>query len=394
MLSAAEARRLVDQARSELIDLAQALVKIPTPNPPGQEEQAALLLKAKFEAEGLKPEVLPESQGRANIVLRLPGTGKAMSLLYDGHLDTVGPGDESVWSENPYSGNIKNGCLLGRGASDMKAGVAAQAMAAILLHRAGIELAGDLMVASTCGEETDNLGAHTLRNTGRLEGVGGIVIAEPSANELFIAEKGALWVEITTFGRTSHGSAPHLGINAISKMLDVLADLRHFRPSADKHFLLGEATASLNLINGGFKTNVVPDRCTAVFDIRTVPGRPHQDIITSLKTELELAQTSDAEFRGELKVVKDLPSVSTAEDNSLVKLAQNVGREIWNREMKPAGISGYTDAAVLVPSTQIPFIIFGPGDMKTAHQPNEYVEIEKLVDAATFLLLLAAKWGR
>lgn len=394
MLTTAEARRLVEQARSELIELAQALVRTPTPNPPGQEEQAALILKAKYDAEGLKAELIPESRGRANIVMRLPGAGTASALLYDGHLDTVGPGDESAWTDPPYSGIVKNGRLLGRGASDMKAGVAAEAIAAILAHRAGIELAGDLIVASTCGEETDNLGAHTLHDSGRLEGVGGIVIAEPSANELFVAEKGALWVEITTFGRTSHGSAPHLGINAINKMLDLLADLRDFRPSDNEHPLLGEGTASLNILNGGFKTNVVPDRCTAIFDIRTVPGRSHQDIVAALKTELERAHTADKSFRAELSVVKDLPSVSTPAGDNLVRTAQATGRELWNRELKVGGISGYTDAAVLTPGTNIPFLIFGPGEMVTAHQPNEYVDLEKLMDATAFLLLLAARWGR
>ncbi|NLG86144.1 MAG: M20 family metallopeptidase [Firmicutes bacterium] len=394
MLTAVEARRLVEQARSELIELTQALIKTPTPNPPGQEEQAAWILKSKYDAEGLKAELIPESRGRANIVTRLPGTGMAPSLLYDGHLDTVGPGDESAWTDPPYSGIIKDGRLWGRGASDMKAGVAAEAMAAILAYRAGIELAGDLIVASTCGEEMDNLGAHTLRNTGQLKGVGGIIIAEPSANELFIAEKGTLWVEITTFGRTSHGSAPHMGINAVEKMLDLLADLRYFRPSDDKHPLLGEGTASLNILNGGFKTNVVPDRCTAIFDIRTVPGRSHQDIVTALKTKLEQAHTADKDFRAELKVIKDLPSVSTPESDNLVRLAQTVSRELWNREAKVGGISGYTDAAVLTPGTNIPFLIFGPGEMATAHQSNEYVDIEKLTDATVFLLLLAATWGR
>lgn len=394
MLTAVEARRLVEQARSELIELTQALIKTPTPNPPGQEEQAALILKSKYDAEGLKAELIPESRGRANIVTRLPGTGTAPSLLYDGHLDTVGPGDESAWTDPPYSGIIKDGRLWGRGASDMKAGVAAEAMAAILAYRAGIELAGDLIVASTCGEEMDNLGAHTLRNTGQLKGVGGIIIAEPSANELFIAEKGTLWVEITTFGRTSHGSAPHMGINAVEKMLDLLADLRYFRSSDDKHPLLGEGTASLNILNGGFKTNVVPDRCTAIFDIRTVPGRSHQDIVTALKTKLEQVHTADKDFRAELKVIKDLPSVSTPESDNLVRLAQTVSRELWNREAKVGGISGYTDAAVLTPGTNIPFLIFGPGEMATAHQSNEYVDIEKLTDATVFLLLLAATWGR
>jgi succinyl-diaminopimelate desuccinylase len=388
-----EARRWAEEARDEIVALTQALIRTPSPNPPAREEVVAKVLQEKFRAAGLAAELVALGEGRANVVARLPGNRQAPALLYDGHLDTVPPGEASAWRHAPYSGELEGGRLYGRGASDMKGGVAAQAMAAILAHRAGLTPAGDLIVAATCGEETDSAGAHAFRRAGGLEGVGGVVIAEPSANELFIAEKGALWLEITTYGRTAHGSMPHLGVNAIWKMHKVLGALAHFRPSADKHPLLGEGTVSLGTLEGGIKTNVVPDRASATFDLRTVPGRPHEEIVTAVEDLLGRLRVDDPELKAEVKVIKNLPSVATAADEPIVRLARQVGLDLWGRDLLPQGVNYYTDAAVLVPEGQIPFLIFGPGAPTLAHQPEEHVEVEKLVEATAFFLLFAARWG-
>lgn len=388
-----EARRLAEEARDEIQALAQALIRTPSPNPPGREQAAAEVLKEKLQTAGLNAELVPLGEGRANVISRLPGCGRARALLYAGHLDTVPPGEMNAWTHDPYGGEIADGRLYGRGASDMKGGVAAQAMAAVLARRAGLTPAGDLIVAATCGEETDSLGAHAFRQAGGLEGVGGVVIAEPSANELFIAEKGALWLEVTTYGRTAHGSMPHLGVNAIWKMYKVLGALADFRPSEERHPLLGQATVSLGTLNGGFKTNVVPDRATATFDLRTVPGRSHAEIVALVKERLDRLAAADPEFKAEVKVIKDLPSVATAADEPIVRLARRVGQDLWDRDLLPQGVNYYTDAAVLVPEGKIPFFILGPGQPALAHQPEEYVEIEKLVEATAFFLLFLARWG-
>lgn len=392
MITPEEARRLAEEARDEIVALAQALIRTPSPNPPAQELKVAQVLEEKFRAAGVAAELKPQGAGRADVIARLKGKGEAPALLYDGHLDTVPPGEASAWKHDPYGGQLEGGRLYGRGASDMKGGVAAQAMAAILAHRAGLTPAGDLIVAATCGEETDSLGAHFLRQSGGLEGVGGVVIAEPSANALFIAEKGALWLEITTHGRTAHGSMPHLGINAIWKMHKLLSALADFRPSTDRHPLLGEATISLNTLEGGFKTNVVPDRATATFDLRTVPGRPHAEIVAAVQEHLDRLAAADPEFKGEVKVIKDLPSVATAADEPIVRLARQVGHDLWSEDLLPQGVNYYTDAAVLVPEGKIPFLIFGPGTPSLAHQPEECVEVDKLIAATAFFLLFAARW--
>ncbi|HHY93345.1 MAG TPA: M20 family metallopeptidase [Firmicutes bacterium] len=392
MIAPEEARRLAEEARDEIVALAQALIRTPSPNPPAQELKVAQVLEEKFRAAGVAAELKPQGAGRADVIARLKGKGEAPALLYDGHLDTVPPGEASAWKHDPYGGQLEGGRLYGRGASDMKGGVATQAMAAILAHRAGLTPAGDLIVAATCGEETDSLGAHSLRQSGGLEGVGGVVIAEPSANALFIAEKGALWLEITTHGRTAHGSMPHLGINAIWKMHKLLSALADFRPSTDRHPLLGEATISLNTLEGGFKTNVVPDRATATFDLRTVPGRPHAEIVAAVQEHLDRLAAADPEFKGEVKVIKDLPSVATAADEPIVRLARQVGHDLWSEDLLPQGVNYYTDAAVLVPEGKIPFLIFGPGTPSLAHQPEECVEVDKLIAATAFFLLFAARW--
>ncbi|HHV07361.1 MAG TPA: M20 family metallopeptidase [Firmicutes bacterium] len=391
MLSTQHATQLAQEAKSELVSLTQELIRTPTSNPPGEEEKAAAILLQKFTSEGIAAELIPEGPGRADLVARLKGAG-GPALLFDGHLDTVPPGEEAAWTHPPYSGVLDKGRIYGRGTSDMKGGIAAQVMAAVLAKRTGIELAGDLIVAATCGEEIDNLGAHTLRNAGGLEGVGAIVIAEPSNNEIFIAEKGALWLEVTTSGRTAHGSMPNLGINAIWKMHAFMDKMKDFKPSQDKHPLLGEATFSLNTMDGGFKTNVVPDRCTTTWDGRTIPGKSHSDIVAAVQDQITQLKSTDPDFKGEIKVIKDLPSVDTPPDNPLVKIAQQIGEELWGRQLTPGGVNYYTDAAVLVPGLNIPFIILGPGEPGLAHQPNENVEVEKLVAATAFYLLLAHRW--
>ncbi|MDK2784771.1 MAG: succinyl-diaminopimelate desuccinylase [Bacillota bacterium] len=388
-----EARRLAQEASDEIRALTQALIRTPSPNPPGREQAVAEVLKEKFLAAGLSAELVSLEEGRANVISRLPGRGQAPALLYAGHLDTVPPGETAAWTHDPYGGELSDGRLYGRGASDMKGGVAAQAMAAVLARRAGLTPAGDLIFVATCGEETDSLGAHAFRHAGGLDGVGGVVIAEPSANELFIAEKGALWLEVTTYGRTAHGSMPHLGINAVWKMHKVLSALADFQPSEERHPLLGRATVSLGTLNGGFKTNVVPDRATATFDMRTVPGRPHAEIVALVQERLDRLAAADPEFKAEVKVIKDLPSVATAADEPIVRLARRVGHDLWDRDLLPQGVNYYTDAAVLLPEGKIPFFIFGPGQPALAHQPEEYVEIEKLVEATAFFLLFLARWG-
>jgi succinyl-diaminopimelate desuccinylase len=266
-------------------------------NPPGNERKVAETIAKKLEENGIECNLRSLGPDRAYLTARIKGKGNKKSLAFSGHMDTVPPGN-IPWDYDPFGGQEVDGKLYGRGASDMKSGLAALAMAMVEIAREGIPLEGDLVLAATAGEEVDTLGAKTMIEDGVLKDVGAMLIGEPSNNELFIAHKGALWLEITSYGKTAHGSMPDQGINAIEHMntfINALHDKFGFKFKEDK--LLGGPTMNLGVISGGVNTNVVPDVCRLQIDMRTVPGMEHSEIIADIKGLMkEIENGSTAKF--------------------------------------------------------------------------------------------------
>jgi len=370
------------------IHFLQELLQVKSANPPGEEIEAAKLVADWMKRWGLEAEVIPIQGRRANALGRLPGQGRKPPLLFSGHLDTVPPG-ESPWEFDPYSGKIVGDKIYGRGASDMKGGLVAMVAAAGALAKAKAPLAGDLLIGATADEEAGTTGARHLVESGAIRSVSGVLIGEPSDLSVFIAEKGAFWLEITTRGKTAHGAMPDLGINAILRMNKVLTRLSRLRFEYKKHPLLGKPTLNVGTISGGVKTNVVPDGCKITVDIRTVPGQNHRTILRSVEDLLEELRKKDAAFQGDVKIVSDLPALETLPQDPLVKAALNASKAVTGQRQKPQGVMYYTDGVAFVPKLKIPMVICGPGKAGLAHQPNEYVEISKVHAAARIYVQIA-----
>jgi len=198
-----------------------------------------------------------------------------------------------------------------------------------------------------------------------------VVIAEPSYNDIYIAEKGAFWLEITTHGKTAHGSMPHLGRNAIMMMVALLSELDQLSVPYTEHPLLGGFTRSINTIAGGVKTNVVPDQCVVTIDQRTVPGQDHCAILRQVEHLIADLGRRLPDFRASVKVINDRIPVETSPDEPVVQRFCDVVAEVAGERPVPKGVNYYTDAVALVPALKAPMIICGPGDAKLAHQPNE-----------------------
>jgi len=362
-------------------------------NPPGNEKKVAEIIAKKLEENGIECNLRSLGPDRAYLTARIKGNGNKKSLAFSGHMDTVPPGD-IPWDYDPFGGQEVDGKLYGRGASDMKSGLAALAMAMVEIAREGIPLEGDLVLAATAGEEVDTLGARTMIEDGVLKDTGAMIIGEPSNNELFIAHKGALWLEITSYGKTAHGSMPDQGINAIVHMntfINALHDNFKFKFKEDK--LLGGPTMNFGVISGGVNTNVVPDVCRLQIDMRTVPGMEHREIIadiTSLMKEIENGSTA----RFDLKVLNDLMAVGTPAEDELIKLAKSVSEEISGTERQLKGVRYYTDASTFVKGLGegLPVLIYGPGVETMAHKPNEHVEISKYLEAIKFYKKVALEY--
>lgn len=376
----------------EVIAVCQKLVQLISVNPPGNERAVAGYVADYLRTAGVQVELVDHGPDRASVLARLKGTGERPGLLYSAHLDTVPVGKEK-WLHEPFSGELAEGKLWGRGSSDMKGGMAGMMVAAKVLAAAGAKLKGDLIMAFTAGEEVDSLGAVALAGRQDLLPLQALIVSEPSSNEIFVAEKGALWIQLETHGQTAHGSMPELGRNAIMMMVALINALEKVQIPFDPHPMLGGFSRSFNTIAGGVKTNVVPDHCELTIDMRTVPGQDHQAIVKKYEEVLAALKEQNPEFRATLTVLNDRPPVTTAADHPVVSRFNQVLLKACGRTSEPKGVRYYTDAAALIPVwPDVPMVICGPGEARLAHQPNEYVAIDLLEESVKIFTLAAMEF--
>jgi succinyl-diaminopimelate desuccinylase len=381
-------------SKDEAVSLLQRILQTDTTNPPGNELEAAQILDNFFRAHGIETEVDEFVSGRANLLARLQGEGRDRpSLMLCGHMDVV-PAGGTAWDVDPFAAELHDGKIYGRGASDMKSGLAAMAVAVANLRQEETTLPGDLLFAATAGEEVDCRGARRFVERGILEGVGAVVIAEPTRGDVILAHKGALWVEITTRGKSAHGSAPETGINAIEHMHSVLGELlQNFRFKVDPDPALGAPTLSVDRIDGGVAVNVVPDECRLQMDIRTVPAQDHGEILQDIEQSIDFLRDYLPDLNYEIEVMQERLAVNTPEEERIAQVAKGLREETHDSPSSRTGASYYTDASVLVESyPDLAVVLYGPGDDHLAHQPNECVDVEAFVRSIEFYEQIAARY--
>lgn len=369
---------------AELLELTRALVQLDTVNPPGNEQAAAELVLDFVRRCGLDGQLTVLGQNRANLEVRLPGQGTQPALLYCGHFDTV-PLGEAPWTHSPHSAHIdEQGWLWGRGSVDMKGGVAAMLLGLITVARSGVKLPGDLRFLGTIGEEVDCAGARAALQSGVMQGVGQLVIAEPTDLDLVVAHKGALFLEFTTAGRSAHGAMPEQGVNAIVHMVRLLNRLEAFDFGVEAHPLLGRPTLNIGTVQGGSVVNLVPDRCTVQVDVRTIPGLDHSVLLDRFQDLLDDVGGELPDFKGELHLTGDYPAVGTDPDAPLVQISGRVMNEVRGGMPRIGAVSYFSDGSILQPPTGVPTLLCGPGDPNLAHQTDERLRVEDLKRAAIF----------
>ena len=343
------------------------------------EINCANVLADFFLAAGIEPRVDIWDGNRANLTAQLESTGQRPALLFVGHLDVVPAGKRS-WQSPAFAAAEHNGKIFGRGACDMKAGIAAAAAAMTEIFYSKVKLKGDFIFAATAGEETDSIGVKRflesfVKNKSELCGA---VVPEPTDFELAAAHRGLLWLEIITKGSTAHGSMPHLGINAIESMRVFLNELADYDITARPDKLLGQASMSVNRINGGNATNVVPDTCSVQIDIRTLPEQNHSAIIRNFEGIFSKLSGQRSDFQAKLNILRDVTALHTDPDCEFVSQIKQL---INKGEIKAAP---FTTDAPFIAQLNIPVVIFGPGRPQLAHKPDEFIEIEDLQKGVDF----------
>ncbi len=382
------------------ISFLQSLIQINSVNPPGAERAVAEAIQQRLADTRLRVELDQIAEERANLLVSMPvsisyeaSAQTRKTLVYSGHFDTV-PTGTVEWTYPPFSGVKVGNRIYGRGSTDMKSGVAAMIVAMEVIAKAGIELPCDLRFVGTVGEEVDCLGAKAIASKGQIDDAKAIVVSEPTANQLIVAHKGALWLEVTMIGKTAHGSMPQHGINAIQAVNRFLTALHEYTLAHTPHPILGSATMNIGMISGGVSPNVVPDRCSVTIDIRTVPGQSHQAIVAEIE---QLArQVSERMSAGcQVKIINDMACVHTPAEHPFIATAQRTAAVHFQQKLDAKGVNYYTDASVYQPHLQgIPVLIYGPGEPGMAHQPDEWVDVEKYLHAIRFFIALAMEYGQ
>jgi succinyl-diaminopimelate desuccinylase len=357
-------------------ELLRRLIRAQTTAEKG-ELAAAEIISAELGRWGVHCRIETWDQTRANVVAHVESTRRKAALLFPCHLDVVGPG-EAQWKHPPFAAVETDGKVYGRGAADMKGGIAAIVTAIGQIVESGTELQGDILLFGAAGEETDSCGARRfVQRAGTLPKLAGVVVTEPTEFEVITAHRGLLWLEVTTKGKAAHGSTPHLGINAIASMKAVLDELEGYKVPFEPHELLGECSMSINKIAGGEAINMVPDKCSLGVDIRTLPTQNHQDIVADFERLLEKLKQSHPRFAADVSMLRDVQALETDSSCDFVRDFCSV---VGCSDTRAVGFT--TDGPHFAP-LGAPVVIFGPGKPELCHKPDEYIDladVEKAVE--------------
>ncbi|MGH2822795.1 MAG: M20/M25/M40 family metallo-hydrolase, partial [Thermoleophilaceae bacterium] len=276
--------------------------------------------------------------------------------------------------------------LRGRGAYDMKGGVAAALVAC--REAAGLGLAGDVVVAAVADEEHASLGAQEVLAA---LGADAAIVTEPTELELVIAHRGFVWAEIEVSGRAAHGSRPHLGVDAIVKTGPILTALGELDVAlGDRtHALLGRGSVHASVIEGGVELSSYPARCLLGLERRTLPGETRADIEAELASLLERCRAADSELVAEHRTLLVREPFEVARDAEIVQMVLASASEVLPAPPAIGGASYWADAAFIA-AASIPTVMFGPGG-EGAHAAEEWVNVADMVAVARTLTAVAAR---
>ena len=377
-------------SRTDPVALARELVGIDSRNPAlaadGRGEgAAAMTLAATLEAWGLSVDVHDVAPGRPNVVARA-GRGAGRSLMLNGHLDVVGV---EGMTHAPFVADVRNGRLYGRGAADMKGGLAAMSAAAARAARRG--LAGEVIFAAVADEEHMSAGTRELLRRGvRADAA---IVGEPTGLAIMPAHKGFAWVEIEVRGRAAHGSRYDVGVDAILDGAVVLAELARLERETlpgRRHPLLGRPSLHISTIEGGSGWSTYPDRCLIRLERRTLPGESQHEPLAEVSAAIARARGGRATLAADARMVLS-QAPSDVPPNAPIVRALSEAVAARGERVTIAGMSAWTDAALLN-EAGIPAICFGPGDIAVAHAAEEWIDVAEIERAAAVLEELIIRW--
>jgi succinyl-diaminopimelate desuccinylase len=382
----------------ELAELTRALVRIPSVyrpgEPDGNEARVAHFVESWLRSEGIEVLVQQVVPGRPNVIgwigEKTPGR---KSLLLEGHTDVVTEGDASHWTWPPFSAELVDGRIYGRGTADMKSGLAAAMVAVAAFRRAGVEPRGKLVLGALVDEEDGMLGVRHLVKTDVGRELDAAIICEPEQNELCLEQRGVVWARFRARGRMAHGAMPEAGVNPIACLGAILREApalerrlrrrcvrsRHLRPPTVTPTIAQAPPRGV----GVPQSNVIPALAELTLDIRLTAGIDADGVRSELEDVCARAAAHCPGAKVEWEPVNPF-RLATRVDRSepLVQCMMRGVRDAAGRAPKFGGVPGSTDGTVLRMELGIPIVTCGPGNRLIPHQVNEYVDVAEIAEAA------------
>jgi len=367
----------------ETTDLLRQLVAINSINPdlvadgPG-EGDIARFVATWLGAAGLEVTLDEPEAGRPNVIAIARGSGGGRSLLLNAHSDTVGV----ALMERPHEPVIEGDRLYGRGAYDMKGGLASIMVAAARAKK--LKLRGDVILTAVSDEEFASIGTSSIVKQYHADAA---IVTEPTELDVCVAHKGFAWLEVETMGTAAHGSLPELGVDAIVKMAKVLnglEELDHTLRTSPSHPLLKSGSVHASLIEGGQELSTYPDHCSLRIERRTIPGETQERVEAEMQRIFDRIAASDPAFKATLRTILVRDPFEVHEDEYIVQLVRNQARGVLGSEPAMTSGTGWMDAALLA-AAGIPTVVFGPGGAG-AHAVVEWADLEQVELCAEILL--------
>lgn len=383
----------MDYSTIPVINLTRELVRVDSSDPGAFEGEIGAYIEQwlakNTDAQILRDEVLP---GRFNLLARLEdesSKGKP-PLVFICHMDTVTLGEG--WTTPPLGAELREGRVYGRGACDMKSGLACALMAfrQISLQARACPLCRPFYFIGSVDEEDFMRGAEQAILKGWVTADSLILDTEPTGGQIQVAHKGRAWFQLTVTGVTAHASTPWKGADAIAAMAEVLVSIRSQAASLPVDPDLGPTTVTFGQINGGYRPYVVPDSCTVSIDMRLAPPATIQTARSILDYAISLAKSKIPGISASYTVTGDRPSIEKDPDSFLLSQLKAACREATGEEPVVATFPGYTDTAVIAGTLHNPNCMsYGPGNLELAHKPDEWVDCRDILRCEKVLTRLA-----
>jgi len=370
-------------------DLLFDLIAIPSFG--AQEEAVARYLVQRLSAQGI-PCQITERDGQALNVVAAVGGGPRI-LILNSHLDTVPPGDLSLWDSDPLRPVERDGRVYGRGAGDAKGCLAPMIVAFEMLASRGVPLGTRICLQAVGAEERGGLG--TQAEVAKGLQAEAAIIGEATGLVPMIAHKGVLRLEVEVAGRAAHASDPEAGINAVVAMAPIIAALDALATEVRKRSepYTGRASLVISTIAGGEALNVIPGRCRISIDRRVLPTETEAEATREIGEVVRRALPAASGAQAAIRTVRFVPPARTEPGAPIVRAAERAASAILGRRIRAAGFSATCDMTYLVNGAGIPTIILGPGGLDVAHQVNEHVALDEVARAVEVYLATIQAWA-